>query len=87
LQVTVNSDGDDIDRNGYVLKLDESTIEAIGSNGTAVFGDVTPGEHVLAVLNIASNCSLRGANPRAIIIPDSGATTMVNVTCTASKAT
>ena len=81
--VDVTTTGDDTDPDGYTLTVADRS-QSVGPNGSVTFTDLPVGDHDLAVANIASNCSVDGANPRTVTVEDGQETTeAVTVSCSA----
>lgn len=78
VQVNMSTTGDDLDPNGYTLRLDGGSGLAVGINGTRTFSDVVIGEHEVQVDGIASNCAAQGSNPRDVTV-DEDETAQVNI--------
>ncbi len=69
LQVTVATNGEDADPDGYTLILSraENHAEArtISADGTATFANLSPGTYTVELDDVAYNCAVAGGNPRA----------------------
>lgn len=84
LSVTVTTEGDALDPNGYTLSLDGNTGPSVGINGSTSVGDVPPGDRELELTGVASNCEVGGSNPRMVTVAAGGtASTSFGVTCAA----
>src|SRR6266568_7993272 len=60
-----------MDPDGYVVWVDGSTSQAVGTNGVVMFSGLAGGDHEVALYGIASNCSVstpdKGSNnPRGV---------------------
>jgi hypothetical protein len=87
IEVTTVTTGDPADPDGYVLALDQGH-RAIGSNTTATFSDLEPGDYRLELLGIAANCSLAGPNPRSVTVPEGPPLQVtLRVTCLSDRGT
>jgi hypothetical protein len=84
LNVTVGTSGFDMDPDGYVVWVDNSVSQAVGTNGMVTFM-VPSGPHEVALYGVASNCEVSGQNPRMVFAGlDLFAATTFSVSC-ASK--
>ena len=68
VQITTNGLAPDPD--GYSVTLDGTVTESVASNGTALFQDLDPGDHTLALSGEAGNCSIAGPNPRGVSVTE-----------------
>jgi hypothetical protein len=83
LQVTTFTTGADLDQDGYTVTVDGSS-RAIATNGQVTFTDLAPGDHQVALGNVASNCTVAGSNPRTVpVVSGETAQTTFNLTCEA----
>lgn len=82
IEVSVTTAGEDLDADGYEVVLDAGVPSAIAINGSMTTGDLTPGDHTLALQGEAFNCDVGGNNPRTVTVT-AGAETQVtiNVSC------
>jgi hypothetical protein len=78
LRVTTNTTGSSLDFNGYWVTVDGTLSETIGINdGTGItFSGLAPGTHDVVLSDVASNCSVRGGEPRTVNVPSGGAVTV-----------
>jgi hypothetical protein len=84
LMIVMETNGFDIDPNGYELSIDAGAPIAIGSNAAQLFEDLTSGPHSLAIAGIAANCTLVGESPRSVpVVTDQRTDVTVVVNCTA----
>jgi len=82
LTVTTSTSGSS-QPSGYTVTVDGSQSQAIGSNGSVAFTNVAAGSHSIALTNVAANCTVSGANPRAVTVPSGGTvTTSFSASCT-----
>jgi hypothetical protein len=71
----------------WLVTLDGTVNKPIGPNGAALFV-VTDGSYAIELENIASNCSVQGANPRTVQVQGSTPVTVTfDVTCTGAGLT
>lgn len=82
VQVTTATTGSSPDPDGYFVRMDGGPDQLIGTNASITIAGVWAGEHTVWLTGVAWNCSVDGANPRAISVT-SGATTEIvfAVTC------
>jgi dipeptidyl aminopeptidase/acylaminoacyl peptidase len=82
LAVTVVTDGDTLDPDGYTVTVDGTDAKTIGIVDAATFSGLPQGDHSLELSDIAKNCTLTGPNPRSVSITASQTTQEVfQVTC------
>jgi Tol biopolymer transport system component len=70
LQVTVTTDGTDLDPDGYRVEAygrssNQYSWTTIGTNGSVALGRFAPGDHVVQLLGVAANCEAP-SSPRRI---------------------
>jgi TolB protein len=85
IEVTTNTTGADLDPNGYTIRTDAGAVpdQAIGINATVDVSGVVWGDRTVELLNVDSNCTVAGQNPRTVSVPQQGTvTTTFDVTCT-----
>lgn len=58
--------GDDLDPNGFQVRLDDSGQGPIGLNDSLSIQGVPPGDRVLTLGDVSANCDVNGNNPRQI---------------------
>ena len=68
VQVTTVTTGSDLDPDGYSVLVNGGLGRAIGVNATVTIPGVEPGDRSVELLNLASNCSVDGANPRTVTV-------------------
>jgi dipeptidyl aminopeptidase/acylaminoacyl peptidase len=81
VRVSVSTTGDDLDPDGYEVALDGGTPKPLVTNGSMSIAGVTPGDHEIALSDVADNCELSGTNPLTATVV-SGATTNTTFTVT-----
>jgi hypothetical protein len=69
--------GDDIDPNGFEIRVDDGSPQTVANEAAVVFADLTPGLHAVSIEHIASNCVLRGDNPRTVAVIERKAAAVV----------
>ncbi|HEV8456282.1 MAG TPA: hypothetical protein VGQ24_15390, partial [Gemmatimonadales bacterium] len=68
VQVTAATSGSSLDPDGYTLRIDEGSPQALTINGSRTVGTLTAGAHTVQLGGIAANCTVTGDNPRAVTI-------------------
>src|SRR5947208_7977889 len=66
LQVTVSTSGADIPANGYTVSVDSGAGQAVTVNGALTISGLKAGTHSVTLYSVAANCTLSGANTRAV---------------------
>lgn len=83
LKVTAATSGAELDPNGYFVGVDETCYTGyygyeycdyawtgrVGANGAVTIPRLSVGEHTVQLDDVASNCTLAGANPRTANVP------------------
>jgi len=82
IEVSVTTDGEDQDADGYEVVVDGGTPSAIGISGSMTAGGLAPGDYTVELLGEAFNCFVAGNNPRTVTVT-AGAESPVtfDVTC------
>jgi Tol biopolymer transport system component len=83
LLTSTASTGSDVDPDGYVVDIDDGArLEPVESNGSVTITGLSPGTHSVALTQVATNCTVNGANPRSVSVASGGtASTTFVVTC------
>jgi hypothetical protein len=68
VRLTVVTTGADMDPDGYSIVLDGGAGVAVAVNDSRVISDLSAGSHSVLLVGLATNCTVDGANPRAIEI-------------------
>ncbi|MFW6085033.1 MAG: hypothetical protein ACODAA_07460, partial [Gemmatimonadota bacterium] len=76
IEVSVETTGELLDPDGYVVTLDGGEELALAANDSGSFEDVDEGDHEVALSEMASNCAVSGASSRTVSV-SAGATTTV----------
>ena len=86
VRVTAATTGVELDPDGYVAQIGGDR-QPLPVDGTVTYSSVAPGDHPVALTDVAGNCAVAGANPRTVTVT-AGATTDVafEVACTAGTA-
>ncbi|MFC1575533.1 hypothetical protein ACFL5A_02660 [Gemmatimonadota bacterium] len=87
LQVSVGTSGEDLDPDGYLVVLDNTTTKGIPTNGSTTFEDLPLGSHSVHLTDVADNCAVSGANPRTVDVRGGVETTSFSVVCQAVPTT
>ena len=77
--------GTDLDPDGYTITLDGGSGVPIAVNDSITYASLTAGPHTIQLGNVASNCTVSGANPMTVDAPHGGVTdTAFVVSCAAN---
>src|SRR6266480_2970312 len=82
--VAANTDGSDLDPNGYTATLDLTKSQSLPTNGSTTFSGVLEGAHVVQLSGVASNCTVNTKNPLPVALVGSSTTATFSVTCAAT---
>ena len=82
IKLSAATTGDDLDPDDYQVTLDGGTPQPLLINGYLLFAGLTPGDHAVALSDVADYCVLSGTNPLTVTVV-SGETTNAtfSVTC------
>ena len=84
LRLITSTTGADLDADGYSCRLGDGSSRALGVADTVTWTDIEPGRHTVELTDIASNCTVDGANPRTVNVPGGDtAETTFEITCVA----
>jgi Tol biopolymer transport system component len=84
-RITTETNGSEIDPDGYSLLVDGAAGPSIGTDETLDLMNLAAGDHQLELADVEGNCSVAGANPRIVTVPAGGqAATTFSVTCSAT---
>jgi len=75
LTVGATTTGGTPDPNGYTVTLDGGQLRNIGNNGSTPYTDLTPGTHVVALGDVASNCTVSGGASHTVTVVSGQTTT------------
>ena len=82
--VSAATTGEELDPDGYEAAVDGGVPEPLEINGSVRIGGLAPGEHDVALLDVADNCVVAGNNPLRVVVPSgSTATADFTVSCSA----
>jgi hypothetical protein len=88
LTVSANTSGSGLDPDGYTVTLDGTSSQTVATNGSVTFGNVSQGDHTVALAGVASNCTVTSANPQTVTMPSGGtASAAFSVSCTSQTQT
>ena len=86
--VSAATTGEEFDSNGYRVAVDGGTPRPLAINGSVRITGVTPGEHDVALLDVADNCVVAGTNPmRVTVLSGSTANADFAVSCSSPPLT
>lgn len=80
--VYVPTTGDEPDPDGYEVALDGGTPKPLLTNGSMVIRGLAPGDHAVALSDVADYCVLSGTNPVTVtVVSGATANATFSVTC------
>ena len=68
VRVITTTTGQDPDPDGYSVTLDGGPAQAAGANDSVTFGGITTGSHVVALADVAGNCTVAGGTSRQVMV-------------------
>ncbi len=68
LTVTAATTGGSPDLDGYLVSVDGGAAQRITINGSTTFTGLSAGSHSVTLGDLASNCTVSGANPRTVTV-------------------
>ena len=84
LTVTTTTTGSSLDPDGYIVTVDNATSQPIATNGSVTFAGLSPGDHSVALSDVAANCTVTSANPLTVtIVSGEPATADFAISCVA----
>ncbi|MBA3894635.1 MAG: PD40 domain-containing protein [Gemmatimonadales bacterium] len=81
--VSAATTGEEPDPDGYGAAVDGGVPQPLPINGSVRIGGLTPGEHDVALLDVADNCVVAENNPLRVVVP-SGSTANAEFTVSCS---
>ncbi len=66
MEITVTTTGTNQDADGYIVSIDEGTLQSVGINGTATFSPILAGFYQVELQGIAATCEVEGSNPKNV---------------------
>src|SRR6266566_3203629 len=83
LTVSTSTTGSSLDPDGYTVTVDGGSPQAIGTNASVSYTNLSAGTHTVAISGVAANCPVSGGTSRTVSVPSGGtATTTFSVSCT-----
>ncbi len=70
IETITSTTGVSVDPDGYTVEVDGVTSDPIGVNDTITVNDLDVGDHSVELTGVAVNCTVSGANPRIVTVPD-----------------
>jgi murein DD-endopeptidase MepM/ murein hydrolase activator NlpD len=71
LRVVTTTTGPDPDPDGYLVTVvDSAWSQNVGTNAEVTFPGLTAGDHDVELTGTSANCSVTGANPRSVTVPE-----------------
>src|SRR5205823_15091266 len=68
LTVTTTTGGTGtLDPDGYIVTVDGAQ-KAVATNGSVPFTGLTPGNHLVSLSDVATNCAVNGQNPQTVAV-------------------
>jgi hypothetical protein len=84
ITVSASTGGEEIDPDGYTLRLDGAERGPIGSTATVTLDQIAPGPHSVELAGVAPNCQVQGDNPQTVtVVAGSTAPAAFTVSCAA----
>ena len=84
LEVTTVTTGESLDFNGYVITVDGRSSLPIATSGSTTVPDVTPGNRIVGLANLAPNCTVAGGGLQTVTVT-AGASRAVRFDLTCSR--
>lgn len=82
LTVTIGTTGTDLDPDGYSVSVDSGAGQAVAVNGAVTVSGLSAGGHSVTLAGVTTNCTVGGANPRAVTVAAGAPTSVVfDVAC------
>lgn len=72
LRVSVSTTGEDLDLDGYVLRVDGVDSQSVSVAGAQVFSDLAAGSHLVELSGVAENCLASNGNSRSVTVVSGG---------------
>jgi len=74
--------GDSLDRDGYLVEIDEELSQAVGINGTVFFDPIPAGSYMVSLTDVAQNCVAQPPNLTSVtVIRDALTELLFSVAC------
>ncbi|MFL5237874.1 MAG: hypothetical protein ACJ8EL_09785 [Rhizomicrobium sp.] len=82
ISVRAATTGEGLDADGYQVAVDGGTPQPLPINGSVLVSGLTPGDHEVALSDVAANCVIGGPNPLTVALSSGGTSTAAfTVTC------
>ena len=82
IEVATSTTGSTFELDDYVVTMDGGTSQPVEINGTTTFTGVAAGDREVELTDVASNCTVAGANPRTVRVEAGGtASTRFDIEC------
>jgi hypothetical protein len=82
LIITTATTGSSPDPDGYTVRIDGGTGQAIGVSATITVPGIAVGTHSVALASLAAGCAVQGDNPRSVsVLPGAGAAVAFSLSC------
>jgi hypothetical protein len=82
IEIITYTSGSQLDLDGYGISIDQRAEVAMGLDAAFRHENVPSGSHHIRLAGMASNCALKGDNPRAVSVSAGGiATVEFRITC------
>ena len=77
----------DIDRDGYIVSIEGGRAHTVGVNGAVTIGALRIGTYLVRLDGLAVNCTVDGANPRAVEVIGDNAVSRISfsVSCLSNE--
>jgi hypothetical protein len=86
LEVRTHTTGIEPFPTGYKVALDGNTPRTIGVHGTLTIPDLEPGDHLVLLTGLGTDCGVAGSNPLTLqLAPNATARAEFTVACFASR--
>jgi hypothetical protein len=88
LTVTTSTSGLSLDPDGYQVSIDGGPSQPIAGSGNVTFTGLAAGDHLVALSDVAGNCTVRDGQTRTVSVPSgASASTTFSVGCVPGPAT
>lgn len=77
LEVRAETTGEDLDEDGYTVRIDGELAGSVPPNGFSVFSDIASGARTVALGDVAGNCTVADGDGRDVEVPFGGETVAV----------
>jgi len=66
VRITTSTTGENLDPDGYAVTVDGATPRAMGVSDTVTISQLSAGNHLITLNQVALNCAVGGLNPRTL---------------------